>query len=82
MAHVRKEDDSITMVIVRTCDAQGKEQGITTYLVQEDQELHRYLAQLQKRRAEFVQRKPKAVLQQPSLPITIPSKGTHVTIHK
>lgn len=82
MAHVRTEDSNITMVIVRTCDMHGKEQGITTYLVQEDQELHRYLAQLQKRRAEFLQRKSKVAMQHASLPITIPSKGSHVTTHK
>lgn len=58
MAHVptRKEESTdVTMVIGRTCDAQGKEQSMRTYMVKEDVELHCYLGQLQKRRAEFVQ---------------------------
>lgn len=58
------------------CEGQGREQSMTTYLVKEDLELHRYLGQLQKRHAESVQRKPKIELQQRSLPIAIPTKGT------
>ncbi len=49
MAHVstRKEESTdIPMVIVRTCDAQGRQQSMTTYLVKEDVELHRYVGQL------------------------------------